>query len=225
MMGLDALMGGNDSSKIEQPDDARGQTVDELGSEDFLQLMIAQFQNQDPFEPMESGEMMGQMAHFSTANGVSELQGSFERFADDMNKDQALRAASLVGRNVLVNSDTMPLGEEGLSGLAQVPRNTESLNITIQDSAGQTVHEMALGRQNEGEVPFHWDGLDDSGQQLPPGNYRVRAEIGSGESSTAVDTLASAPVNSVSLEGDGRSPKLSLEGAGEFDLDSVRHIQ
>ncbi|SEP03387.1 flagellar hook assembly protein FlgD [Aquisalimonas asiatica] len=226
MLGLDALTGStSSSSEIEQPEDAKGKTADELDSSDFLQLMIAQFQNQDPFEPMENGEFMGQLAQFTSASGISGMQESFEEFAAQMGQDQALQAASLVGRSVMVESDSMPLGENGLSGVAQLPRNSENLNITISDGAGQTVREISMGRQDAGDVPFHWDGLNNDGDEMPDGTYTVRASIGSGDDSTAVNTLAAAPVTSVSLESDGRSPMLTLEGAGEYSLDSIRHIQ
>ncbi|TVQ74128.1 MAG: flagellar hook assembly protein FlgD, partial [Chromatiaceae bacterium] len=54
---------------------------DELGQEDFFKLMITQLQNQDPFEPMESGDFLGQIAQFGTVNGIGELQKSFESIA------------------------------------------------------------------------------------------------------------------------------------------------
>lgn len=226
MLGIDALMGTTQSSEMEQPEGARGgKSAEELDSDDFLQLMIAQFQNQDPFEPMENGEFMGQLAQFTSAAGISGMQDSFEQFADRMGQDQALQAASLVGRHVMVESDTMPLGENGLSGIAQLPRNSQNLNITISDGAGQTVREMSLGRQDAGDVPFHWDGVDDDGNELPAGTYAVSASIGSGDDAVAVNTLAAAPVTSVSLESDGRSPMLTLEGAGEHSLDAIRQIQ
>ena len=38
---------------------------DNLGQDDFLTLMITQFQNQDPFEPMDNGEFLGQLARDS----------------------------------------------------------------------------------------------------------------------------------------------------------------
>lgn len=227
MSGIEALMGrgSSGSSQIEQPDDAQGKSIEELNQEDFFNLMIEQFQNQDPFEPMDSEKVMGQMTQFTTANGVSELQKSFEEFANKMTQDQALRAGSLVGRDVLVESDTMRLNESGLSGVAELSENTGNLSIEIQDSAGQTVRTMDMGQQDSGDVPFQWNGISDDGEQLPPGDYQVKARAGSGDNATAVDTLASAQVNSVSLEGDGKSPRLNLAGVGEVSLDSVRQIQ
>ena len=35
--------------------------------------MITQFKNQDPFEPMDNGEFLGQLAQFSTVNGIDSL--------------------------------------------------------------------------------------------------------------------------------------------------------
>lgn len=225
MLGIDALTGSNRPSELEQPSDARGKTADELEQEDFFRLMITQFQNQDPFEPMDSEQVMGQMTQFTTANGISELQKSFDEFADNMTRDQALRAGSLVGRNVLVESGTMALGDDGLSGVASLSENAGRLDVAILDGAGQKVREINLGRQNAGDVPFEWDGRNERGEMMPPGNYQVRASAGSGEDSVSVQTLASAEVRSVSLEGEGRSPRLNLAGVGEVSLDSVRHIQ
>ena len=40
-----------------------------LGQEEFLNLMITQLKNQDPFKPMESGEFLGQIAQFENLGG------------------------------------------------------------------------------------------------------------------------------------------------------------
>lgn len=225
MNGLDALTGGSGSSEIKQPDDAQGKSMQDLEQEDFFNLMMTQFQNQDPFEPMDSEKMMGQLTQFTTANGISELQQSFKDFASEMSQNQALRAGSLVGRNVLVESDTMNLDQGGLSGMARLSENTGNLTVEIRDGAGQKVREIEMGRQDSGDVAFEWDGRNDDGEMMPAGTYEVSARAGSGEDSVAVQTLASAQVQSVSLEGDGQSPRLNLAGVGDVSLDSVRHIQ
>ena len=86
---------------------------DSLGQADFLTLMITQFQNQDPFEPMDNGEFLGQLAQFSTVNGISSLNTAFSGLASSMQDNQALQAAGLVGRSVLAVTDVGSLADDG----------------------------------------------------------------------------------------------------------------
>ena len=45
---------------------------------DFLQLLVAQVQNQDPLEPIGQQEFTEQLASFSTLEGVEKLNANFE---------------------------------------------------------------------------------------------------------------------------------------------------
>src|SRR5690625_1502858 len=100
MINLNGLTDSGDSQNTRQQ-----KAPGEIGQEDFLKLMVTQLQNQDPFSPMENGEFLAQIAQFTTATGIQELQQSFERFSSNIKTEQALQAASLVGRNVVVESD------------------------------------------------------------------------------------------------------------------------
>jgi flagellar basal-body rod modification protein FlgD len=95
----------------------------ELGQEQFLSLMITQLKNQDPFKPMESGEFLGQLAQFGTVSGLAGLQTSFDSLATSLVSNQALQAASLVGRSALVASSAITIGAgqsvEGAVGTAR----------------------------------------------------------------------------------------------------------
>ena len=44
-----------------------------LGKDQFLKLFVAQLQHQDPMNPMQDTEFMGQMASFSTLEQVTNL--------------------------------------------------------------------------------------------------------------------------------------------------------
>src|SRR5262245_23594956 len=118
----------------------------ELGQEEFLNLMITQLKNQDPFKPLESGEFLGQLAQFGTVSGLAGLQTSFDSLASSLVSNQALQAASLVGRSALVESDVAALAENGsVEGAVDVPSATGGVGVEVRDATGQVVKHLPLG--------------------------------------------------------------------------------
>ena len=75
-------------------------SVEQMGSEDFLALMVAQLENQDPTKPMDDMQFMGQLAQFGTVSGIQDLQDSFSGLSSSLTASRALEAANLVGRRV-----------------------------------------------------------------------------------------------------------------------------
>lgn len=196
-----------------------------LGQEEFLRLMVAQLENQDPTKPLENGQFLGQMAQFGTVSGIEELQKSFGDLASALSSNQALQASALVGRSVLVSSNTAELTENGeIKGAIEVPATTPTLMLTISDSNGQPVRQISLGSQPEGLQAFTWDGLTDAGEPAASGIYEITATaMGDGEP-TALDTLVAAPVESVTLAKGGQGVTLNLAGYGALDFADVRQI-
>ena len=74
----------------------------ELGQDQFFDLMVAQLTNQDPLNPLESNEFIAQVAQFSTVNGIKQVQESIGELATSFQSGQALQASTMVGRDVLV---------------------------------------------------------------------------------------------------------------------------
>ena len=85
-----------------------------LGQADFLRLMTEQLKNQDPLKPLDNAQFLGQLAQFSTVQGIDKMQNAMEAVASVMESDQALRAASLVGHNALIEASTLDV-EAGAS--------------------------------------------------------------------------------------------------------------
>ena len=99
-----------------------GKKSDSLGQADFLRLMTEQLQHQDPLNPMQNSEFLGQLAQFSTVQGIQGLQSSLDGLGTSLATDQMLRGASLVGRTVLVPSAKMALeGEGSVKGVVAAP--------------------------------------------------------------------------------------------------------
>ena len=69
----------------------------QMGKDQFLKLFVAQLQHQDPMNPMNDSEFMGQMAQFSTLEQVSNLAAANEQVAKNLAANHAI---GLIGRTV-----------------------------------------------------------------------------------------------------------------------------
>lgn len=69
----------------------------QLGQQQFLQLLVAQLQNQDPMDPVKQEDTIAQMAQFSTLEGIESLNANFSSF---MKLQQLSQGSSLVGKTV-----------------------------------------------------------------------------------------------------------------------------
>jgi flagellar basal-body rod modification protein FlgD len=69
----------------------------ELGKDQFLKLFVAQLQHQDPMNPMQDQDFMGQMASFSTLEQVTNMAKANEAMATSLSLSQSV---GLLGRTV-----------------------------------------------------------------------------------------------------------------------------
>jgi flagellar basal-body rod modification protein FlgD len=196
----------------------------DLGQEQFLQLMTAQLQNQDPFKPMESGDFLGQIAQFSTVEGIGDLNDAFSGLSQSLVSNQALQAANLVGRRVLAPTGVAALSQGGsISGNVELPAASGEVVVNVYDQAGQVIRRLELGSQAAGPVAFQWDGLKNDGQFASPGTYFISAEASIDGQFESVETLLASEVRSVTLSNSG-GLLLDLNGIGSLDFSEVRQI-
>jgi len=214
-----------DQLSIQKKQAEEAKKRDTLGQKDFLDLMIAQFENQSPSKPMENGDFLAQMAQFSMVSGIQDMQKSFNELSNSLVSNQALQASSLVGRQVLVPSDVLMLTEQGsMSGAVELTESTDNLVISIQDEAGQLVKRLSMGSQAPGMVKFDWDGAAENGEALPAGKYSIAAEANTANGQIILQPLVVAPVESVSLGRAGQSMTLNIGGLGSVGMSAVREI-
>ena len=198
---------------------------DELGQDQFLKLMLAQMQNQDPTKPMESGDFLTQIAQFSSAKGISDMASSFSNLTNSLTSNQALQASSLIGRVVLSPSNTGFLEQgQGIGGSVDLASSAQDMNVTIYDQAGSVVRTIPMGAQQSGTVYFSWDGTDASGNQMPPGLYQVVADANMGGTNQSQEVNIASRVESVTMNKNGQGITLNLAGLGSIDFNNVREI-
>ena len=193
-----------------------------LGQTDFLRLMTEQLKNQDPLKPLDNAQFLGQLAQFSTVQGINGMQQALGAVANVMESDQTLRAASLVGHNALVDTDTVQLqAGTGVNGEV-VATGPSTINVEILDASGQVVDRVPVEAGGAGNLAWRWDGNAANGKPAPAGTYTIRATSGSGSGTQALSTRIAARVDSVSIEATGLV--LNLAGIGPQPLSAVRRI-
>jgi len=195
-----------------------------LGQGDFLKLMTAQMQNQDPFNPVDNTQMVAQMAQFSSLSGISEMSTTLKTIAAKLTGTSTTDAMSYVGKTVLTAGDTaFARTTGGIAGGVELDADATDVKVTIQDANGATLKTLNLGKTAKGTASFDWDGTTDSGQ--PAGNGPFKVAVTATDSGKAVTTrpLVWAPVTSVSNISSG-TPKLNVAGLGAIDVADVREV-
>lgn len=200
-------------------------TDKELGKNEFLNLLVAQLNNQDPLSPQENGEFIAQLAQFSQVEGIEKLNTSMESLLSGYQSSQALQASSLVGRKVIVPTDRAQVDTaQTFKATAVLPASSPNVWVNVYDNGGSLVNRVNLGQQSAGNVSFMWDGKDSSGNILPPGAYRFEAQASINGENKALSTMLPANVDSVTLGQNGGELMLNLAGLGSIGLSKVQVI-
>ena len=225
---MSALAINNDFSAISQigNEAANNENPNELGQNDFIELLVAQVKNQDPSKPMDPSQFMNQLAQFSTVNGIQELKTSFEDLAANLSSNQSMQAAALVGRDVLVpGGEGLLAAGSGLSGQIDLPSSANDITLKIFNAQGVQVRELPLGSGAEGELKFKWDGFDDAGDFVASGNYTIQAEGLIGGTREAMNVSLESRIDSVTLSKDGSGTLLNLASGESVPLGFVQQIK
>jgi flagellar basal-body rod modification protein FlgD len=195
----------------------------QMGQDQFLQLMTAQLKNQDPFEPVDNTQMVAQMAQFSSLAGITEMSSTLRAIADRLGTSTIGDAISWAGRTVLTEGTVAyPRSDGGLNGAAELDAAASDVSVTISDMNGGVLRTIDLGQQKAGTASFQWDGKTEAGEAAGTGPFRVSVTARDGAAPVAARGLVWAPVASVALS--NGEPVLTLPGIGQVKASAVRSV-
>lgn len=194
----------------------------ELGRDQFLTLLVAQLQHQDPLNPMEPDQFAAQLAQFSSVEQLTKLNATVASQQADsaelalLNKTNL--GASLIGRQVLVADNQFVVSADGSTTPIQVDvaGNGGTATLTLLDASGREVTRRVLGTVGGGTRTIT------PPNDLPPGNYRYRLNVenAAGEP-IGVRMYTRGVVDGVSFEG---GQVLLRIGALRVPLDTLSEI-
>ncbi|MBM6578148.1 flagellar hook assembly protein FlgD [Microvirga sp. SRT01] len=199
-------------------------TKSSLDQTDFLKLMTAQLNNQDPFSPVDNTQMVAQMAQFSSVAGISEMNATMKAISTKLGSTSATDAMSFVGKTVLTQGDTAYERQSGgITGAVELDKPATDVLVTIADANGSVVKTLQLGAQPAGSTTYDWNGKDDAGNAIEGGPYKVTVDAANGGTTVTARGLVWAPVQSVSVPAGGE-PTLNITGLGQVPTSAIRSI-
>ncbi len=173
-----------------------------MGKDDFMKLLMAQLQHQDPLKPMENQEFVAQLAQFGSLEQLTNIQKGIDGLSSG-NKDEAkLSALGMIGKHVQATGNDIDLREGSEVTLRYGQKEgLTPVSAQIYTDGGKLVREIDLGGKADSQE-VHWDGKDADGKNLPSGKYtfRVQGVSGSGQAEE-LGTELSGRVTGVEMDG------------------------
>lgn len=201
------------SFRIVQPANPFVVEEPELGQEQFLELLVAQLENQDPLNPQEDTEFIAQLATFSSLEQLVDLNSRIDGVLAGQTQLVNSQSLNLIGRDVLINSGGKLLLEGGVADEIVVDLAEPATAATVQvfDESGKLVREIELQDLEAGRHGIVWDGLINTGTKENPawepadsGTFSFTVRVtGTDGASELVPAMVSLPVEGVHLGQDG----------------------
>jgi flagellar basal-body rod modification protein FlgD len=173
-----------------------------LTEQDFLQLFTKQLQYQDPLNPMDSSQMLTQMAQLNTVQAMSDMTKSIQNMEAYQASASSLQAVGLIGKKVEATGNSLTIGQDNtISGGAYQLAKPGHAYIQIFDANGNMVRVIDDGVKDTSKQKFTWDGKNQQGAALPAGNYAFKVSaVDEKNQSIQVTTSKIATVTGVSFE-------------------------
>lgn len=194
-----------------------------LGKNDFLKLLTAQLQQQDPTQPMDNTAFVAQLAQFSSLEQMNNVNDNLTKMLTSQNTSLQTTAAGMVGKTAVYNTDQVSLTEGKPATItANLSQAAANVNVVIQDSNGMNVRVVALGACPSGINRFTWDGLDSSGNAAPTGMYTSQISATTlDEKPISLTQNGSARITGVAF--DNGTPQF-LAGGSTLQLSDISEI-
>lgn len=179
-----------------------------LGREEFLKLLIAQLENQDPLEPAQDTEFVAQLATFSSLEQLISANDNLNALAAGQSNLINSQALGLIGKEALVEAGDEIRIDQGRPDqlVYALPKQASNATLTVFDEDGTPLRVFELQTTPNGRIEFNWDGTDAQGNAVADGSYRfeVNATDADGEP-MALALFQSLPIEGVNFGAEGVS--------------------
>jgi flagellar basal-body rod modification protein FlgD len=186
----------------------------QINQKDFLQLITAQLQDQNPLSPTDPTQFVSQLEGMSEVSSMQSMQSS-------MQASQLLSGTAMIGQSVLAPGSTAALATGGsIGGAVTAPTGATQITVSISDSTGAAVTTFNVKPATSGLTSFTWNGTTNTGATAAAGTYTVAVNATVNGTTQPVTPNVVTKVDSVLIDPTTQAVDLDTDG-GTVPLSTV----
>ncbi|PID81064.1 hypothetical protein CSB20_04305 [bacterium DOLZORAL124_64_63] len=196
----------------------------ELEQDDFLTMLVAQLQNQDPLNPMDSTEFTAQLAQFNQLEQLMNIGNQMKTVVSGQQISANTQAVSYIGTTVTAGSSAISVAGGNASSLTfDLAGDARSVFISIYDANGGYVTTLEKGPMSAGPHTVKWSAADRSGNAVSDGLYTY--SIAAADADGAAVTSTGYTKQEVTGVAFSRGAAVLLTDVGQIALTDVVSVE
>ncbi len=227
MTAIDAASAATNATAATNKNSTSNSALAQFSSnfDQFLTLLTAQLQHQDPLSPMDSTQFTTQLVQFTgVEQGILQNQNLTQLITMQSNTQMAT-AVQYIGKTIATGGNQVDLsGGSGTINYNVSDPSTSKVKITITDSSGTVIRTAEIDSPKTGQNAFTWDGRNDTNTLVPDGVYNVKVQgFNSQNNPVTVGTGGAGVVSSVAV--DNGQVMLTTQSGVTVPLSDVTAVQ
>jgi flagellar basal-body rod modification protein FlgD len=165
------ILGQYEASKVNSTTTEHKSNMDQ---DDFLKLLVAQLEHQDPLNPVDDKDMTAQLAQFSSLEQLTNINTGIKSLVDAQNQGSMLSAVGFIGKGIKADGFNLSkTGDTTSTVYYSLGEAVANMQVNIYAEDGTLVRTDVIGSKQAGEFQYTWDGKDTSGTKMADGTYGV----------------------------------------------------
>jgi len=150
--------------------------VSSPGNDDFLKLLLAELQHQDPLDPADNTEFIAQLAQFSSLEQMTSMNETLEATLESnqamVGNINTVMAVTYLDKEITANTDSFHFnGSDDTFLNFTLDKTLDHGKIQIYDFSGTLQREIEIEDISSGTHTMTWNGLTSTGSMVSEGNY------------------------------------------------------
>lgn len=195
----------------------------ELDKEAFMKLLVAQLQNQDPLDPMDSRDFVSQLSDLTSVEKLAGIEDRLGGIENASAQSAGLDAHRLIGKSISADTSQGYLGQLGTVEIPFVAeQGADNATLRVRNAYGDVIREIQVSDVHQGPNKLVWDGLSTSGERQAAGMYYFDIKASSADGiNVPAELKIQGVVTGVSFESGNAELEL---GDTKVTLDRVNNI-